>query len=244
MLAVQWRQMRQLILGIVTAACLGAVTADRCGAYYQDYVPTKLQNLRPIKQKTVALDFGHDWASNVLPGIRAENIEGQFSVSGIDSTGASWKISEEEPRDLGGSCYIADVDGNGKPDILLHFPNGSCGLPFSSLVIVFIDLNGRPHREELLSRFSLDKNGVADIVKAEAGEGSIVLQQDLAFGRQGQRDMGYWRWSAWLAHDCKLIEARSAFATKFPCFVFFTNKPNHLLSKNSEVLEQLFRKAH
>lgn len=240
----QLRHMQRLIVGIGTAACLGAATADHCGAYYQDYVPTKLLNLKPIQQKAIALDFGHDWKSDVLPGIRAENFEGQFSVFGTDSTGAPWKISEEEPRDLGGSCYIADVDGNGKPDILFHFPNGSCGLPFSSLVIVFIDLNGRPHREELLSRFSVDKNGVVDIVKAKEGSGSIVLQQDLAFGRQGKRDMGYWRWSAWAAHDCKLLEARSAFETTFPCFVFFTNKPNHLLSMNSQVLERQYRKAH
>lgn len=234
-----WSRLSPMLLLVVFLVAVGGQPSF---AYYKDYLPAKMLSAKPIAQKVVALDFDHDWKAEVLPGIVAANCEGQFSVDGCDSRGRSWKISESEPRDFGGSCYIADVDCNGKLDILLHFPNASCGYPFSSLVIVFIDLDGRPHREEVVSRFSAGKEGVADIVRATSGKGALVLQQDLAFGTFKKRDCGYWRWSALLAENCKLVETKSAFATQLPCFVFFTNKPNHLISKNCAVLEYQFRK--
>ena len=232
----------RFIATAVLAAMIAVGLARPSLAYYQDYLPAKMLTVKPIVQKLVALDFEHDWKAEVLPGISAANCEGQFSVSGCDSQGRPWKISETEPRDFGGSCYATDVDGNGKQDILLHFPNASCGYPFSSLVIIFIDQNGYPHREEVVSRFSADKVGIADIVRATSGRGALILQQDLAFGTFENRDCGYWRWSALLAENSKLVEIKSAFDTKLPCFVFFTNKPNHLLSRHCLALERAFRK--
>lgn len=211
-------------------------------AYYQDYLPEKMLLAKPIAQKVIALDFDHDWKAEVLPGIVAVNCEGQFRVSGCDCQGSPWRISESEARDFGGSCYVADVDGNGKLDILLHFPNASCGYPFSSLVVLFIDQKGIPHREEVVSRFSAGKTGVADIVRGPSGKGNLILQQDLAFGTFDNRNCGYWRWSALLAEKCKLVEVKSAFDTKLPCFVFFANKPNHLISKHCAALECQFRR--
>lgn len=211
-------------------------------AYYQDYLPAKMLSAKPIAQKVIALDFDHDWKAEVLPGVVASNCEGQFSVSGRDGKGSPWKISESEPRDFGGSCYIADVDGNGKLDILLHFPNASCGYPFSSLVVFFIDQSGLPHREEVISRFSAGKTGVSDVVRATSGKGALIVQQDLAYGTFNNRDCGYWRWSALLAENCKLTEVKSAFDTELPCFVFFTTKPNHRLSRHGAALEHQFRK--
>lgn len=235
------------LLGLFNARLLLAVlllvnVAQPSFAYYQDYVPSNMLAVKPIAQKVVALDFDHDWKAEVLPGIIAANREGQFSVCGYDYQGRPWTISETETRDFGGSCYTADVDGNGLQDILLHFPNASCGYPFSSLVIVFIDRNGRPHREEVVSRFSAGRIGVTDIVRRPDGKGAFVLQQDLAFGTFKKRDCGYWRWSALVAENCKLVAVNSAFNTKLPCFVFFTNKPNHLLSRHSASLELEFRR--
>lgn len=211
-------------------------------AYYQDYLPAKMLSAKPIAQKVIALDFDHDWKAEVLPGIVASNYEGQFTVCGRDGKGSPWKISESEPRDFGGSCYIADVDGNGKLDILFHFPNASCGYPFSSLVVLFIDQSGLPHREEVVSRFSAGKSGVSDIVRGTSGKGALILQQDLAYGTFNNRDCGYWRWSALLAENCKLTVVKSAFDIELPCFVFFTTKPNHRLSRHGAALECQFRK--
>jgi hypothetical protein len=233
---------RYLIVGFWLAALVSFTEAPSSLAYYRDYVPAKLLAAEAIPQRLVALDFGHDWKCAVLPGITATNFEGQFSIVGCDSQGKDWQVSEDESRDFGGSCYTADVDGNGKQDILLHFPNASCGYPFSSLVIVFIDQEGRPHREEVVSRFSPGKNGIADIIRATSHKETYILQQDLAFGRFDNRDCGYWRWSALLAENCKLVEVKSAFETNFPCYVFFANRPNHLLSRHYEALERLFQK--
>ncbi len=230
-----------LVAGLWLAALVSFTEAPSTFAYYRDYVPAKLLAVKAIPQRLVALDFDHDWKCEVLPGITATNCEGQFDLVGCDSQGKLWKVSEEESRDFGGSCYTADVDGNGKQDIVLHFPNASCGYPFSSLVIIFIDQDGCPHREEVVSRFSADKNGVVDIIRAASPKGAYVLQQDLAFGRFNNRDCGYWRWSALLAKNCKLVEVKSVFDTNFPCYVFFTNRPNHLLSRHSDALERLFK---
>jgi len=233
---------RYLIAGFWLAALVSFTEAPSSFAYYRDYVPAKLLAVEAIPQRVVALDFGHDWKCEVLPGITATNFEGQFSIVGCDSQGKDWKVSEDESRDFGGSCYTADVDSNGKQDIVLHFPNASCGYPFSSLVIVFIDQQGRPHREEVVSRFTAEKNGVIDIIRATSPKKTYILQQDLAFGRFDSRDCGYWRWSALLAENCKLVEVKSAFETNFPCYVFFTNRPNHLLSRHHVALERLFQK--
>ena len=223
------------------AIMLGCSISPATFAYYQDYLPAGFQSVKTIPQTTVALNFDHDWKAKALPGIEAVNCEGQFSVSGLDNKGMPWKIDETEPRDFGGSCYTADVDGNGKLDIILHFPNASCGYPFSSLVIILIDQNGLPHREEIISRFSADKNGVADIVRAPSGKGSYILGQDLAYGKIANRDCGYWRWSVLFAANSKLTEVTTAFNTKLPCYVFFTNKPNHLLSSHGAALERQYR---
>ena len=242
MFLVEQSRFLYLIACFGLAILVSVTEAPLSLAYYRDYVPAKLLAAKAMPQRLVALDFGHDWKCEVLPGITATNFEGQFSVLGCDSQGRNWKVSEDESRDFGGSCYTADVDGNGKQDILVHFPNASCGYPFSSLVIVFIDLDGRPHREEVVSRFSAEKNGVTDIIRATSSRKAYVLQQDLAFGRFDNRDCGYWRWSALMAENCKLVEVKSAFDTTFPCYVFFTNRPNHLLSPHHQALERLFQK--
>mgnify|MGYP000030865649 CR=1 FL=1 len=222
-----------LVIITAAASCLPAC------AYYAEYLPAGIWKQRKrVPQKVVTLDFGHDWSAQVS-GVTLKNIEGKFTASGVDKSGRPWSLSESEDRGWGGSCYRADLDKNGVEDILVHFPNASNGYPFSTLVIFFVDKDGVAHREEVVSRFSAEKTGIADLI--ETKDGTMVLVQDLAYGRQGKRELGYWRFSALRAQQCHLVEAPSMCAVPLPAYVFFTIKPNHLLSSNATLLEQHYK---
>jgi hypothetical protein len=201
-----------MIAGFWLAALVSFTEAPSSFAYYRDYVPAKLLAAEAIPQRVVALDFGHDWKCEVLSGITATNFEGQFSIVGCDSQGKDWKVSEDESRDFGGSCYTADVDSNGKQDIVLHFPNASCGYSFSSLVIV-LSTKGRPHRERGCESLSAKRMVLSILLSYFSKKTMFCRTSLLAFDN---RDCGYWRWSALLAENCKLVEVKSAFETIFP----------------------------
>ncbi len=227
----------KLLIGLLVycACCSPAL------AYYADYLPGPiLKERKTLPQKVVALDFGHDWSAQVS-GITLKNIEGKFTVGGVARDGLPWSLTESEDRGFGGSCYSADIDRNGFEDIIVHFPNGSNGYPFSSVVIFFIDQNGMAHREEIVSRFSAEKTGIADII--ETADGPVVLVQDLAYGRQGKRDLGYWRFTAFRPQQCRLLNMTSLCHVALPAYVFFTLKPNHLTSKRAALLEQHYKES-
>ena len=199
--------------------------------------------MKQLPQRLVAHQFEHDWKCEVKPGVIAENIEGKFTMSGTDMSGKQWTLVEDESRYFGGSCFIADVDKNGVDDVIYFFNTGSCGIPFYALTIFFFDENGRPHREEAVSRFSVEKKGVADILQAPDSKGAYVLIQDLAQSKIEGRDRSYWRFSMMRARDCKLVDAKDALGMHFPAYVQFTEKPNHLLSKHTSVLERDYQAA-
>lgn len=209
-------------------------------AYYEDYLPRALINrLSMTPQRTIEESFGGKWQREVMPGVTASVIEGQFVLKGKDRTGVAWTVEDQEDRGLGGSCFAADVDGNGEEDLIFWFATGSCGLPFSVVNIYFFDKKGRPHREEAISRFTLSdsklpgKGGVLDLVLSEDGKSSLLLIQDLTYGKVKGIDHSYWRWSILKAEDCKLKEVKSAFGRSFPCSVWFTKRPNHKTSRST-----------
>lgn len=227
---------------LMATLLLTSLAAAPAQAYYDDYLPAPLKkSAKMLPQKTVAYDFDHTWKSEPIPGVIAENAEGTFSIKGTDKTGKSWKIEEAESRSFGGSCYVADIDKNGFDDLFFFFYTGSCGLPFYGGVAVFFDKEGKPHREEFVSRFTANKNGLQDLLQAEDGKGAYLVVQDLANGAQKGRDLGYWRWSMFRARNCKFEEVKSALGMQFPSFVWYTTKPNHLLSSNGVQLERQFQ---
>lgn len=209
-------------------------------AYYEDYLPGHLiGKLSMTPQRTIEESFGGKWQREVMPGVTASVIEGQFVLKGKDRTGVAWTLEDGEDRGLGGSCFAADVDGNGEEDLIFWFATGSCGLPFSVVDIYFFDKAGRAHREEAVSRFTLSdskqpgKGGVLDLVLSEDGKSSLLLIQDLTYGKVKGIDHSYWRWSILKAEDCKLKEVKSAFGRSFPCSVWFTKRPNHKTSRST-----------
>lgn len=229
------------IATLLAGALLLPLTSTlEAAAYYVDYLPGALVGkLSKIPQRTIEESFGGEWQREVLPGITASVIEGQFSLKGKDRTGVAWTVEDPEDRGLGGACFAADVDANGEEDLIFWFATGSCGLPFSVVAIYFFDKTGRPHREEAVSRFTLSdskqpgKGGVLDLVLAEDKKSSLLLVQDLTYGKVKGIDHSYWRWSVLKAEDCKLKEVKSAFGRSFPCSVWFTKGPNHKTSKSS-----------
>ncbi len=210
-------------------------------AYYDDYLPAPLvKSAKMLPQKLVA-EFDHTWKCEVLKGVTAENGENGFTLKGTDKNGKPWSIAETESRSFGGSCYIADVDKNSVDDVIFFFYTGSCGLPFYACTVFFFDKDGVPHRDEYVSRFTMTKNGLQDLLQASDGKGAYLVIQDLAYGSLKGRDLGYWRWTMVRARDCKFEEVKSAFGMQFPSYVWFTNKPNHLLSSRASILEREYQ---
>ncbi|HMO23698.1 MAG TPA: hypothetical protein PKC98_22260, partial [Candidatus Melainabacteria bacterium] len=56
-------------------------------AYYEDYLPRALINrLSMTPQRTIEESFGGKWQREVMPGVTASVIEGQFVLKGKDRT--------------------------------------------------------------------------------------------------------------------------------------------------------------
>lgn len=229
---------------LVVSTLLCCSLAAPSNAYWKDYLPNQLKPvMKQLPQRLVAHQFEHEWKCEVKPGVTAENVEGKFTMTGVDSSGKRWTLTEAESRYFGGSCFIADVDKNGVDDVVYFFNTGSCGIPFYALTIFFFDKNGIPHRDEAVSRFSVEKTGIADLLQAPDGKGAYVLIQDLTQSKIEGRDRSYWRYSMMKAQDCKLVNVKEALGVHFPNYVQFTDKPNHLLSKHASVLEREYQGA-
>lgn len=212
-------------------------------AYWKDYIPAELApKLKRFPQKLVAHQFEHDWKCEVTPGVTAENIEGEFTLHGFDKQRKAWTMKETELRYLGGSCFTADVDANGFEDVVFFFNTGACGIPFYAVTILFFDENGVPHRDEAVSRFSVEKNGIEDLLQNPDGKGAYLLVQDLTQSYVEGKNRSYWRFSMMRCENCKLVDAPKALGMQFPKFVYFTTKPNHMLSRNTALLERDYQK--
>jgi hypothetical protein len=140
------------------------------------------------------------------------------------------------------------VDGNGVEDVIVCTYTGMCGLLTTRLLIVMFDKDGTPHPYQIEGYFSFDKRGIDDLFSNPYGCGAILVQQNLASGQLLQpiykpfNQTRYWRWSAFRATDCKLKPITGdELGVKMPCFVWFTKKPNRLLSRDAVRLEQEFR---
>lgn len=233
-----------LVIRIFCLAILASVlSAGPASAYYRDYVPQPLlANLRRLPQKQVA-EFGLNW-THTFNGVTATNDGGSFSLKGVDSQGRAWEIVDENPREFGGVCFTADVDRNGVEDLIFVFSNASCGLPFQAIDIAFFDGSGRVRYEEAVSRLSWSNEGVDDLLVSADGKNCYLLIQDLAYGKLGNRDLGYWRFSIMQARGLKLVKTSAALGMRFPVYVWYTHKPNHRPSARTELLEAAYRAAN
>lgn len=224
------------------AAFIGQLSLSPALAFYGDYLPAQLsKHTKIFAQKLVKEDIGHEWAAEPIPGVSVRTNENKITISGTSKKQSAFSVDVGEDY-MDGSCYLADVDKNGQQDLIFHFSNGSCGMPTSSVAIVMFDSEGIPHPYENLSRFDADNKGVSDLVNAEDGKGALLIQQDMVQRSTPKRDFSYWRWTVSQAKDCKMVELKTLYGTNLPSFVFFTQKPNHKLSKITETLEQLYQK--
>lgn len=227
----------------ISAFAIAILQSTPAFAFYSDYLPAPLVGKsKMLKQHAVAAEFGPNWTAEVLSNVRATNAEARFKLQGVDKNGQSWTLEDEEDRGLGGACFTADVDKNGCEDIILWFATGSCGLPFSVVQIIFFDKDGRPHKEEAVSRFSIEtgskSRGLQDLIESGDSKGAYLLVQDLTYGSFGNKDRSYWRWSMLRAENCRLTEIKSAYGINLPSYVWFTNKANHLVSRHGRELEK------
>lgn len=211
-------------------------------AFFADYLPGELaKHTTMFAQKLVKEDIGHDWSAELIPGVSVKTNENKITISGTAKNRENFTVDVGEDY-MDGSCYLADVDKNGQTDLIFYFTNGSCGLSTATVSIVMFDDEGKPHAFEDLSRIDADKNGVMDLVVAPDGKGALLIHQDMVQRSTPKRDFTYWRWSVMQARNCKMVELKNIYGTPLPCYVFFTQKPNHKLSAIAPILEKIYRK--
>jgi len=227
---------------VAVAAALIPMPAAQ--AYYDDYLPAPMQGrIKRYTQRTVATEIPNDkWSKEIRPGVTARTAEGYLTISGRDAAGKDWSIREDLGEFLGASIYAADLDRNGREDIVMRLATGSCGLPWSVVFVYLFDQDDIPHKQEAVSRFDCDEKGLSDLIEDPVGQGAILLIQDLAQATVSGKDHSYWRFSALRPRATELVETDRLFGVKLPSFVFFTNKPNHKISKNAGLIEQEYRK--
>ncbi|MEZ4537631.1 MAG: hypothetical protein R3D26_21930 [Cyanobacteriota/Melainabacteria group bacterium] len=142
-------------------------------------------------QRTIEESFGGKWQREVMPGVTASVIEGQFVLKGKDRAGEAWTIEDPEDRGLGGACFAADVDGNGEEDLIFWFATGSCGFTtFSVVDIYFFDKKrGVPLRRSGQPLYAIrfeaagQRRCIHDLVLDEDKKSSLLLIQDLTYGK-------------------------------------------------------------
>lgn len=226
---------------VAVAAALASMPAAQ--AYYDDYLPAPMQRrIQPYAQRTIATEIPNDnWSKEIRPGVTARTAEGYLTISGKDAAGKDWSIREDLAEFLGGSLYAADLDRNGREDIVMRLATGACGLPWSVVFVYLFDRDDIPHKQEAVSRFDCDEKGLSDLIEDPDGQGAILLIQDLAQATVDGKDHSYWRFSALRPRNMELVETDKLFGVKLPSFVLFTNKPNHKISKNAGLIEKKYR---
>ncbi|MCA9802238.1 MAG: hypothetical protein KC777_09640 [Cyanobacteria bacterium HKST-UBA02] len=234
--------MKKLETAVLAVAALLASMAP-AQAYYDDYLPAPfLGTIKRYPQRLVADEIPNDnWSKEIRAGVTASTAEGYLTISGRDASGKDWTLREDLSEFFGAFIYAADLDRNGKEDIVIWFATGSCGLPWSVVFVYLFDKNGMPHKQEAVSRFYNDEKGLADLIEAPDGRGALLLIQDLAQVELEGKYHSYWRFSALRPLGNDLVEVDKLSGVKLPAFVFFTNKPNHKISKNSVLLERGYK---
>ncbi|MGD9682468.1 MAG: hypothetical protein AB7W16_14880 [Candidatus Obscuribacterales bacterium] len=241
------KKKRKLVLALAAgfvaglAAALAPLLPAR--AYYDDYLPAPLvATIKRFPQRLVADEIPNDnWSKEIRAGVTASTAEGYLTISGKDASGKDWSVRDDLSEYFGASMYAADLDANGREDIVIWLATGSCGLPYSVVFVYLFDADNVPHKQEAVSRFYCDEKGLSDLIEAPDGRGAMILIQDLAQVELEGKYHSYWRFSALRPRGTDLVEVDRLSGVRFPSFVFFTNKPNHKISKNTALLERGYR---
>ena len=99
----------------------------------------------------------------------------QVHIHGISATGKKWSVACDYAPVSGCGIYRADLDGNGREDLIVLIPVVDSGGDYSStLTLLMMDENEEPHPWRILGSFRADELGIAEIAQDAHGNALIL----------------------------------------------------------------------
>lgn len=224
-------------LAAIAFTCLNAAPA---GAFIEDYLPGSFKSATcPLPQHKV-LDIKADQKVQI-DGVQFSNEPEGLFFSGKSASGKSWSVKFDQVG-FGGTIYKADFDGNGQQDFAALVYTAACGIaPPSRLLMVLFDKDRAPHAFELVGYFNntRDNKRIEDLVTVGKNSGAYLINQDLTWHSTKEKDRSYWRWNLYRLRNARMEPVSGYFAgSNFPTYVWYTDKPNHKISRISTTLEK------
>jgi hypothetical protein len=203
------------VLAMVFAPAVGQ-------AYFKRYMPLTDEELaRRVSQHRIPIRMEAGASARFEGGLIRLEEDGTLLITGRDLQGRPWQFTGHWSG-LGGEFYSADLDHNGKPDLIYAWYTGGNGLaPPMHVTTLMFDEDGRPVPSEMDGYFEFDKRGIEDLVDLD-GDGRAELI------RQAWDD-GYWITSVYEASGARWhrIEGEHA-GRRFPLYTRFTHRSNRV----------------
>jgi hypothetical protein len=202
--------------------------APAARAFADSYLPLAARALsRRLRQKLVAdpLEAGQTLC---VQGTRIEikskarscPAEGPtLQVHGEDNAGKVWSYVSSAWTGFA-SVWTADLDKNGKEDLIILMRSGNCPPePTSQLLVLMFEKNGRPVPWVVDGYFEIDARGIKDFVDLENDGHCQLIRQSF--------DRGYWMTSFYEAHQSRWQRLSTIAGIKLPLYTRFTLRENH-----------------
>jgi len=221
----------------ITAFCL-LQSAPRAMAYIEDYIPISVRD----KKQKLSLNTVSD--SGLRDGKVVKIASAEMSLpensddlvfASKDSTGKKWTLAKTY-YGLGSAFFTADLDQNGKLDIVILQATGGCGIaPNAVLTTIMFDKSGRPFPTETAGYFSCpdpdwgQKSKVTvldDLVTFGADKHAILICQQLDSAEIRGRSHSYWRIPIYRANNGRWERVSNYKNNTVPMMVRYTNKGN------------------
>ena len=175
---MQRRRILRLIIALLPATGM---------AYMRDYLPLKdAEVFHRVRQRILRSNFVQGGNANTvrvgLATVRFVEPANEIRFSGLDAMGKPWTVTADALR--GGALYSADLDHNGKDDLIYAAYTGGNGLaPSMHVVILLFDTAGRPVPSEIDGYFEIDERGLKDLVDLDGDGRAELIRQSCRFSR-------------------------------------------------------------
>jgi len=136
-------------------------------------------------------DCGKD-GEKISAGALTIEIGGQIHIQGVSATGKKWSASWDYAPVSGCGIYRADLEGNGRQDLIVFTPEiDSGGAYHSFLTLLMMDADGEPTPWRIMGAFRMDEQGIAEIVQDGHGKAIILDTVQIGHASWGGVSTGY-----------------------------------------------------
>lgn len=227
-------QMLTVSTAVLSVACMPALSM------YSDYTPVRPSDqkkkfaLKPVKGSDTLREGRTISALGCTFEITEDGNE--LEIHGKESTSRPWKILKHY-YGLGTAIFSADLDRNGKQDLVLLQATGACGIaPPAVLTIILFDNNNFPNIAEFNGFASMDgddwegKRKVAqidDIVDLDGDGKAEVITEQLDYADVRGKTRSFWRTVLYSASAGHLQKRTKYQSYSMPMIVAYKYNANH-----------------